>query len=901
MKKYNKFIAGGMTAAMVAGAIVPVASANYTEGETVQTDDTKLTKGIDTINVIEDAKVTDTTKVETTEVETTEVVFENPFSDITESNTHFDGIAFAYQNGIVSGYSDGTFGANDDIKRVHAALMIARALGANAEGGYADAGFTDVPANYAWAVNFLFQEGIINGTSEDTFGSQNLTTRGQMAKILVNAFDLDSEVVTEYLDSVDAKATTFTDTKRNQFAKSIETLSRTGVTTGTGETTYSPTNQVTRGQFATFIQRAFELKADVAEYVEVKEAKEAEEAAFVAFEVEGIKALNAKEIEVKFTREVETTDVKRAIQLTNALKDVDVDNFTVTIAEDKKSAIITLADKSKLATGKGFSINIELDKLVADVETGTFYNESSVFSDEITPEISGIVVKGADLELTFTDFISGIGIIKIDGKTIANPAFTGESSKTIILKNAADLIGGNHEILLSAVEDISGNKSGVLTGTFTVIEDLSAPKVTEVVQHDNTTVKVTFDKGVSFLSTGGIKVVKNGFDLTSSVTKITDKEYLVTITDAGTLTLYGDNQDTTIVDVVAKGFKSIKTDEVGTEAKTTVTLTKDKVAPIADISKLKVVNKGTDVLPNEVFTIEYDEDITLLATDSDFVVTDSYGVRHTVTATSVFTDTDGNTKVLEISVASLQGTDGKLKVGTYYITVPENGIEDKYHNKVKNSQHAFTVKGEASTVNVGGTATGDTITITYGDVMNGEAVKKENYTIDGKVLPLDTIIYLSPDKKTVTIKLPKNFIKVTGGAVITINDNVKTTDNVGIANGSKVVYIATGLVDNTTPTIASAVKKTNNTIELVFDENIDDTTLVSNGADNDFVVKVNGVNYNFNVTTGDNADDNKLLLTTTDTFNFGSSVTIEVTSVEGDITITDTIGNKLGLGTVTAK
>ena len=183
--------------------------------------------------------------------------------------------------------------------------------------------------------------------------------------------------------------------------------------------------------------------------------------------------------------------------------------------------------------------------------------------------------------------------------------------------------------------------------------------------------------------------------------------------------------------------------------------------------------------------------------------------------------------------------------------------------------------------------------------MNAEAVQKENYTVDGKVLPENTVIYLSADKKTVTIKLPKNFIKVSGGAVIAINDKVKTIGNVNIADASKVIYVATGLVDNTATQLTYAVKKTNNSIELVFDENIDDATLV--GAEDDFVVKVNGVVYNYTVSTGATADDNKVLLTTIDTFNFGSVVTVEVTPVEGNITITDTVGNKLGLGAITAK
>lgn len=870
--KTNKFLVGGITAAVVASALVPVvASAN--EGEDLTKSKT-------------------TSEGPTVDFDLSNVA--NPFVDVSENSSHYEGILFGYKNGILFGYGD-KFSPADNIKRVHTALMVARALGATPNGNYADSGFTDVPENYKWAVNFLVQEGIVHGTSPTTFGSNNFTTRGQMAKILVNAFDLSSEDSLAYLDNIEADPVQFGDTSKNQFKKDIALLSRTGVTVGTGDGNYAPNTNVTRAQFATFIHRSFEYNESVKEFIQSQEGE------VIELAVEDIAILNSKEIQVKFNEAVKVNTLKDNFTIKIGNEFINPDSYTITLSENEKTVTITLRDRVQLTQGAGLEITVSDKILSKEFEKGLEkdFTKTIVFSDKIAPKLVSVTTQGEDVILTFDEYIDTAEVIKINGVTVAIPTPPIESLKTIKLVDAlSDLPAGTHDVVVSGVTDLLGNKSGVLIANFKLSAQEFAPKISSVEQYDNTTVKVKFDRNVNFVSSGEIKLQRNGFDLSTTMTKVNDREYLVSATDLGSLTVYDDKAKTTTLKVIAEGFKSIKTGELGAKYEQAITLTKDEVGPVVKTSLNKVVDKGVGSTYDEVIAIEFDEDITIAGADSDIVITDKDGIRYNVTGTSVYTDNDGNKKVLEVSVASLQDGNGKLKVGTYNVHIAEKYVKDKYGNESARTNFKFTVKGTSDEDNTGVTVSGEaissnTISLTFNEQMGSEVTNLSNYTIDGKRIPENSVVYLSSDKKTLTIELPAESIKVTGSPLISISEKVKTTTGKAVDKTSRTLTLVGNLVDNTSPILVSATKKSVNTIELVFSENLDDASFDANVGENDFKVLVNGVEYGYTVATGETADDNKLLLTTSDEFVLGNYVTIQVTDVDDDISITDAEGNKL--------
>ena len=169
------------------------------------------------------------------------------FSDV--SDRYADAVSFLVGNGITSGTTDTTFGTSAKVIRADAAVMVARALNLDPDAKYADAGFTDVPARAAWAVNALYELEIIKGFDADTFGSASSLTRSQAAVLIGNAANLDI--------NMNVTKTKFTDVNEN-FAPYVDALVKAKITLGKTDTQFGARDELKRGEFALFLDRAKE-------------------------------------------------------------------------------------------------------------------------------------------------------------------------------------------------------------------------------------------------------------------------------------------------------------------------------------------------------------------------------------------------------------------------------------------------------------------------------------------------------------------------------------------------------------------------------------------------------------------------------------------------------------------
>ena len=112
------------------------------------------------------------------------------FADVTAGQWYSDGVAWASANGIVTGYSNGSFGPDDTITREQMAAILYRYarykgydLSAQAAlDGYADA--AQVSAYAADAMKWAVGSGLITGTSGTTLSPAGSATRAQAAVIL---------------------------------------------------------------------------------------------------------------------------------------------------------------------------------------------------------------------------------------------------------------------------------------------------------------------------------------------------------------------------------------------------------------------------------------------------------------------------------------------------------------------------------------------------------------------------------------------------------------------------------------------------------------------------------------------------------------------------------------------
>lgn len=141
-KSYRKFAATTATAAMVASAVAPVAS---------------LAAG---------------------------------FTDVAPQ--YKDAVDFLVSTGATNGKTETQFGVYEQITRLDAAVILAKVLKLDVDNAK-DAGFTDVPKDRAKYVNALVEAGILNGKSEGKFGAYDNLTRVEMAKIIANAYKLEKQ------------------------------------------------------------------------------------------------------------------------------------------------------------------------------------------------------------------------------------------------------------------------------------------------------------------------------------------------------------------------------------------------------------------------------------------------------------------------------------------------------------------------------------------------------------------------------------------------------------------------------------------------------------------------------------------------------------------------------------
>jgi trimeric autotransporter adhesin len=281
-KKYKKFVATAATATLVASAIVPVASAAG-------------------------------------------------FTDVA-GNSHEAAINSLADKGIINGYADGTFKPNQTINRGQVVKLLGRWL--ETEGFEVPADwdtkqrFNDVPltaekelVKYAALAK---DAGVFAGSNGNLNHTQTMQ-RQQMAVVLVRAINeiYELDLVKEY------KAAKFTSeisdldkafsAEQREAITALEYAELTNAANLPGKA-FNPANSITRGQFASFLDRTINL--------EVPNAKAS------------VKAINNTTVEVTFEEEVDNVQA-----LKFEIKDLEVKNAAVK-QTNKKVVVLTTAPQT---------------------------------------------------------------------------------------------------------------------------------------------------------------------------------------------------------------------------------------------------------------------------------------------------------------------------------------------------------------------------------------------------------------------------------------------------------------------------------------------------------------------------------------------------------------------------
>ncbi len=831
-KSYRKFVATAATATLVASAVAPAASAAS-------------------------------------------------FTDV--ADRYKDAVDFLVSNNVTNGVAEGQFGTSQNIKRIDAAVMVAKLLGYSSSTNAADAGFTDVPADRAWAVNALKEANVISGKTATTFGSQELMTRGEMAKVIAEAYDLTSDAD---LPFTDVSAT---------FATYVQALYGNEITGGKSATQFGTTDNVTRGEFALFVHRAENVATPSTP------------------KVVGVSAINATQVQVTFGVAVNETDAEtEANYKINGVSPSDA-----TLAADGKTVTLTFASASSVEVSSKVLV-VEEVALASDANSSTeVYTSVFSYTDTVKPEVvsiesttsgstaSTLTVKASEPILAATLKINGVSTPVnfggTDTATVSGLSLDSSKAHTVEIINLTD-------------KATTPNITAYTTKSVTPVVDTVKPTVTLSAQSDKT-ILVTFSKSMD-ASTVTTALV-NGSVKDESLTPVTsltaqvvpgtsNKQFTIDVTS----TLFTNTNSRTLYVVLPNTI----TDSLGNKLDSTtqsVVLTKDTVKPAATgFSVDKDANGNVTKI-----TVEFSEGLgaEVAGAVSNPTIIDQNGVLVSSFLGGLTSGVvnKGDKKVVYTATAPAKLT------GSYTFNFSSNLVNDTA--ETPNNSDAFSYNYDFGTgttatsfnltsvtqTGVDGTTNSNIITVNFGTAVVGgnvanSATALSNYTLNGQALPAGTTITLNAAREVATISLPSGSIANDDSAAVFTATGIKSTAGALLNSTVKTVPV----YDNTMPTLTAA-NVIGNTVYVTFDEALD-PALAADANIADLLANYEITSGSTTVVAGTgtatasvvpNSGNKKVALTFTDTTgtNFDATQTITVETLDtGDLG--DANGNSVKAG-----
>lgn len=177
------------------------------------------------------------------------------FHDLSSGHFAYEAIGQLTGNGIVNGFSDGSFRPSASVTRGQAAAIINRVLKHTPKNIVY---FSDVYSRNGFAKDIaaIKELGVINGFPDGTFRPNDTMTRAQMAVIVKNAFNIR---VTSY-ESVELKSV-YKDVPSTYWAHdAIVTMNRIDRTGGFKTTNYRFNDHATRADFTTAVYNGLTYK-----------------------------------------------------------------------------------------------------------------------------------------------------------------------------------------------------------------------------------------------------------------------------------------------------------------------------------------------------------------------------------------------------------------------------------------------------------------------------------------------------------------------------------------------------------------------------------------------------------------------------------------------------------------
>ncbi len=810
-------MAGAITAAMVATAIAPVAGA-------------QVNQNADT------------------------------YSDVAVTNSHFDNIMKAKELGFLQGSPDGTFKPAVSLTRSNVVKALGKYVVAQSGGtleSYDVRGvtpFSDVPStiadkelyNYSLVVK---KAGIFSGDSNKLNPLNNIT-RQQMAKVLVNAFDLKD------LPNRDSKVTD-NNKALAEYRSYINILSENGVTT---QAEFMPDTNVSRAQFASFLVRSYEASN------------------VVAAAVNSVNAVNAKELQITFTQPIKESSViddkDDLIEGIVKLNSADARSLTdnAYLSADGKTLTLVAADKWN------GSYAFEVVKNKVEAANGEKVGEYKVFltaSDTARPTFAGVSYEpSGQAKFSFSEPLNE-SASDIASKLVVS----GGTSVTI---SADDIEVADDSKSFKVTLPASMTKDASYTFTFTGLADFAGnllspnPLSATVVKADRDTVKPTVTS-VTALDTGKLQVTfSEKIRSTGAAVKVGDTTYTTyTLDTTGTVATF------TNVGALTEGVKSVTISDALDLAGLKMNEVTRVIQVNADTTAPAYVNHTVETVGGTRYlVVSYNEEITV---NSSKEVAGTYVNSNNITLPVAGITGDDITR----------GTDKKsvriklpATAGTYTLGLPTGLVEDT--SAATNDSAARNV---TFTVGTAVDATkpvtedfyqvGNKVTVKFDrPVTAATALNVNNYSIDGVSSPFSSAIFKG-DAQTVELTLKNDVITTNGVRNYTVSNVATSAGSVMVSETDTYDF-----KENVRPIVQSAKVINATQIEVTLSEALkletagtdfdvfqgSTTALAENGAE-----VIAGTNNNKVVITLATP------LTSLNGITLGASSTIDLADVNGNV------------------
>ena len=174
-----------------------------------------------------------------------------PFADVSDSAWYAEAVQYVYESGMMNGTSATLFTPDAATNRAMLVTILYRLEGEPAAQG---SGFADVAAGsyYADAVAWAAENGIVNGVSETSFAPDDSITREQLAAILYRYASYKDYDVT-----ASGSLSAYTDAAQvsGYAAAAMQWANGEGLITGVTGTALDPQGSATRAQVATILMR----------------------------------------------------------------------------------------------------------------------------------------------------------------------------------------------------------------------------------------------------------------------------------------------------------------------------------------------------------------------------------------------------------------------------------------------------------------------------------------------------------------------------------------------------------------------------------------------------------------------------------------------------------------------